>query len=95
MGWNTGSQIMSDIIIALQDRVTDDNMRMEIYQDLIPIFENYDCDTLDECFQYDETFEAAYKSLNLEGEGFPKPIYDSDDDYDNLNSYMNGDYDQD
>jgi len=60
MGWSTGSRIMGDIIEALMETVSDDQYRAEVYSTLIDIFENYDCDNLNECLEIDEVFDEVY-----------------------------------
>jgi hypothetical protein len=64
MSWANGSRIFSDIIEALNELDIDDETRTEIYGSLIEIFENYDCDTLDECLQEDNAFDSAYLELH-------------------------------
>lgn len=60
MSWSRGSRIMSEIIEALIDTISDDE-RVEVYSALIDIFENYDCDTLNECLEIDEVFDEVYR----------------------------------
>jgi hypothetical protein len=60
MSWSKGSMIMSEIIEALIDTISDDE-RVEVYSALIDIFENYDCDTLNECLEIDEVFDEVYR----------------------------------
>lgn len=67
MGWSTGSLLMSDIINVLQDKIPDDKARQEIYEEIIPCFESYDCDTLYECVEEDIAFHKA--------------LYEVDDEY--------------
>jgi hypothetical protein len=64
MGWATGSALMSEIITSLKDKIPDDLVRQEIYETLIPAFEGYDCDTLDECKGLDPSFEKLLRSLD-------------------------------
>ena len=59
MGWSTGSRLMSDIIGALQEKVPEEKLRQEIYEELIPIFEAFDCDTLQDCAEDDIAFHDA------------------------------------
>ena len=49
MGWSTGSRLFSRIIEDLEDEITSTETRENIYKLLIPLFEDEDCDTLDEC----------------------------------------------
>ena len=64
MSWSTGSSLFSDIIGILQEQVPDDRVREEIYEELIRCFWNdYDCDTLDECQGDDKAFDRAFKDF--------------------------------
>lgn len=63
MGWSTGSMILSGIIKTIERNVEHPVDRQEIYEDLIDIFEDYDCDTLDECLGESEEFDLVYKSM--------------------------------
>jgi hypothetical protein len=78
MGWSTGSRIFSEIIEVLQKQVPDDGVREEIYDELIQLFWNdYDCDTLDECKGEDKSFDKAFK--NFIGIDEDEDIWDEDD----------------
>lgn len=66
MGWASGSVLMSDIIATLQDHIDDDDLRAEIYIDIINAFEAADADTLDECLDEDPAFENAYYDVHPE-----------------------------
>ena len=58
MGWNTGADVLRDIIEVL-NKISPKIDRDLIYIELIPIFENYDCDVLDEI--EDATFQEALR----------------------------------
>lgn len=64
MGWSTGSLLMSEIIDGLKVTVPDEKVRAEIYQTLIPAFENYDCDNLNDCLEEDSAFDLAFKEAS-------------------------------
>ena len=83
MGWSSGSAVFADIITVLKDKVEDIPLREEIYEDLIPVFENADCDTLDECLDIDIAFDTVFKGLNpdIEDEEYEKDW--DDNDYEN------------
>lgn len=67
MGWARGSQIMTEIIETLMESLSDDDIsRAEVYSALIDIFENYDCDTLDECLEIDDMFDEVYREKHPE-----------------------------
>jgi hypothetical protein len=61
MGWSKGSRMMSEIIETLMATVSDKVEREEAYSALIDIFEDYDCDTLNECLEIDEVFDEVYR----------------------------------
>lgn len=60
MGWASGSRIMSEIIESVMENVSDEAEREDLYSDLIGIFEDFDCDTLHECLEIDEAYDAAF-----------------------------------
>lgn len=62
MGWSSGSLILSEIIKTIESKVENPLYRQEIYEDLLDIFEDYDCDTLDECLGESEEFDLVYNS---------------------------------
>ena len=63
MGWASGSSLFSDIIEAINDCDVDDETRHMLYEKLIPIFEDEDCDTLQECLGQDSAFDKVYYTL--------------------------------
>ena len=68
MSWSAGSELFSDIITSLKHRVPPGNIRKKIYKDLIRIFENMDCDSLDDCKGEDKYFDEAYNEYIREEE---------------------------
>jgi len=72
MGWASGSSLFSDIIEAINDCDIDEDVRKSLYEKLIPIFEDEDCDTLQECIGEDSAFDHVYYTL------YPK---DEDNDF--------------
>jgi len=74
MGWGTGTSLMQDIVIALNEKFPDDaELRKQIYHILITEFENYDADNLCE-IDDDEIFKAAFDEIN------PPEIWEQDED---------------
>jgi hypothetical protein len=63
MGWASGSSLFSDIIEAVNDCDIDEETRISLYEKLIPIFEDEDCDTLQECLGEDSSFDKVYHTL--------------------------------
>lgn len=66
MGWSGGSLLMSEVIAAIHNHVDDEDIRKEIYLEIIDAFEDKDADTLDECCDEDIAFEEAYSDLHPE-----------------------------
>jgi len=60
MSWSEGSEIMSQIISNVKDKM-DSEDREVLYKELITAFEDKDCDTLYECLNEDTVFDKAYK----------------------------------
>ena len=63
MGWASGSSLFSDIIEAITDCDVDDETKYMLYGKLIPIFEDEDCDNLQECLGQDSVYDKVYNSL--------------------------------
>jgi hypothetical protein len=60
MSWSGGSEIMSQIISNIKDKM-DPEDRETLYKELITSFEDKDCDTLYECLNEDSVFDKVYK----------------------------------
>ena len=63
MGWSSGSSLFSDVAEIIAENVVDDNVRKLIYMRLIEAFQNYDCDTLDECMDIDPVLDTLLEAL--------------------------------
>lgn len=83
MGWSSGSAIMSEIISALKEVGISKEDKVEIYERLIQVFEDFDCDTLDECLTEDPAFKLAYNQLYPDYLSFEDDEVDEWDDQDN------------
>jgi hypothetical protein len=61
MGWSGGSELMSEMISAVQALKSAENAQIqELYRRMIVEFENsHDCDTLEECLGEDQRFDFA------------------------------------
>lgn len=68
MSWKSGSSLAEEIINILKDNVTDKGVRMDIYRELIPAFENNDCDTLYKCKGVDKAFDKVYDEIYPESD---------------------------
>lgn len=64
MGWSGGSELMNELIDAMNDEKIDAYAQHRIYMRVIESFESADCDTLCECLGRDPVFDDAYFTLN-------------------------------
>lgn len=64
MAWSTGSQIFEEIAAVLRSNVSDYQDRIDIYRELIPIFESYDAELYDVFESVDEAFDDVWRELN-------------------------------
>jgi hypothetical protein len=79
MGWSSGSKIMTEIIETLMETIVDEDDRAETYSALIDIFEDHDCDTLDECLEIDDVFDGVYRDKHPEEDEILEDLRDWDD----------------
>lgn len=49
MGWSRGADLFTEIAQIITDHVNDEDDREAMYMELIELFQDYDCDNLDEC----------------------------------------------
>jgi hypothetical protein len=63
MSWGKGSELFSDIVEIIAENVVDDNVCKLIYMRLIESFQNYDCDTLDECTDIDPMLDILLEEM--------------------------------
>jgi hypothetical protein len=66
MSWSSGSRMMGEIIQAVTEAGINNRKRIAIYEILIPVFEDNDCDTLYECMGDDPSFDTAYRGFHKE-----------------------------
>lgn len=59
MGWSSGSGLLEKIVEEVGKGITP----VETYVELIKIFEDYDCDTLHECFGVHPALDIALKRM--------------------------------
>lgn len=50
MGWSSGSELAEDIWNTISNHISKDNQE-KVARKLIELFENYDCDTIDEAYK--------------------------------------------
>lgn len=63
MGWSTGSSLFEEVASVLSSYVTDYADRVDLYRELIGIFENYDAELSDIYGSVDDAFDDAYDQL--------------------------------
>lgn len=63
MSWSSGSEVAREIIVVVKKNVKDDKVRTKIYEKLIDIFEDQDCDTMYECIGVDKVYDRLYNEL--------------------------------
>ena len=63
MGWSGGADLMGDIIMSAKKVITDKDQRCTFYKLIIPSFEGFDCDNLEECKGIDKMFDHAYNQF--------------------------------
>lgn len=63
MGWSTGSSLFEEVASVLSSYVTDYADRVDLYRELISIFENYDAELSDIYGSVDNAFDDAYDQL--------------------------------
>jgi hypothetical protein len=70
MSWSRGSEVC-ERIISIMEYLHDGfygNGLEEAYDELIEVFEDFDCDTLHECLGQSEAFDTAYAERYPEDE---------------------------
>jgi len=73
MAWNTGSQILDQIIEQLVDSEVSYDDRKIVYEILLEVFEDFDAKNIDECLENDKAFDEAYY------EKYPPELEDDED----------------
>lgn len=59
MGWSRGADLFSEIAEMIFDKVGDEDDRKAIYDEMIELFEDFDCDNLHECVGIDFVLDEA------------------------------------
>jgi hypothetical protein len=63
MGWCSGAEVMSNIIMVLMKEVGNVAQRIRIYEGIIGALENHDWDTQTDCLGEDPAFDVALEKL--------------------------------
>jgi hypothetical protein len=69
MGWNSGGDLMEELIKVVFRVVPSETARMNIYMAMVKAFEDHDCDVLEECMDLDEVYDQTLLEL---GYDFPE-----------------------
>lgn len=72
MGWASGSRVAAELIDAAKITIPNEIERAAFYEKMIYVFEDADCDTLDECVGNDDVFDEVWQEL------YPSDDYDDD-----------------
>ena len=64
MGWSGGADLMADIIMSAKKVITNKDERCTFYKLIIPSFEGFHCDILEECKGIDKMYDHAYNQLH-------------------------------
>ena len=66
MSWREGSDIFRSIAEVIANRLDDDNDRKAIYEDLVGVFAEYDCDNLTSSVGVDSVLDEVLEALLAE-----------------------------
>lgn len=62
MGWGSGSRLATRLIKAAKETISNEEERVNFYDEMIDAFGDADCDTLDECLGDDPVFDEHWKT---------------------------------
>ena len=65
MAWSADQDYFRNLIEVIQDNVDDESVRVEIYREMIDLFETMDCENLKELYEEtdDNSYDIAYSEL--------------------------------
>ena len=63
MGWSSGSSLFEEVAIVIKTHVADYADRVDIYKQLIPIFEDNDAELYEVYGSVDEAFDEAWNEI--------------------------------
>lgn len=70
-----GHDLFEKLIDLFNDVGLEKETRKDLYSELIPYFEDKDCDTLEECLDIDSAFDEEFKAFH------PPEDDEDEDDY--------------
>jgi hypothetical protein len=59
VGWGSGSQLLGEVVELIDPYIYGDVAKARVYAKLIDLFEDHDCDTIDEARGVSESFDKA------------------------------------
>jgi hypothetical protein len=74
MAWNTGSQILGQVIENLSDSDVSYDDRKIVYEILLEVFEDFDAKNLDECLDIDKAYDEVWN------EKYPPDVEEYEDE---------------
>lgn len=63
MGWSTGSDLFAEIAESIERHVHDEQIKINIYYEMISSFEDFDADTLEECLGISDALDSVLKEV--------------------------------
>jgi hypothetical protein len=63
MGWSTGSDLFAEVAESIERHVHDEQIKINIYYEIISSFEDYDADTLEECLGISDALDSVLKEV--------------------------------
>jgi len=63
MGWSTGSDLFAEVAEIIERHVHDEQIKINIYYEMISSFEDYDADTLEECLGISDALDSVLKEV--------------------------------
>ena len=63
MGWSSGSDLFESVAKVIKEHVPDFDMRVAMYRDIIPAFEDADWDTMDEAVGCDPAYDHVFAEM--------------------------------
>ena len=80
MGWSSGSGLLCQVIEIIEEHCHPDTDKVTLFTELITEFEDYDCDTINECLGQSPSFDIAYEKLYPESLDVMDSDYSDEDD---------------
>lgn len=74
MAWNTGSQILGQVIENLSDSDVSYDDRKIVYEILLEVFEDFDAKDLEECLDIDKAYDEVWN------EKYPPEVEEFEDE---------------